>query len=64
MKFKELNTKHNLDLKLRDELVNNLKEQLIDTKRKAEQGLEQSLGEVFELEKLILSFGEQMALAP
>ena len=42
--------KHYLELKQRDELVNNLKEQLIEMKRKAEQGSMQSQGEILELE--------------
>ena len=42
--------KHYLELKQRDELVNTLKGQLDDMKRKAEQGSMQSQGEILELE--------------
>ncbi|WP_306642369.1 DUF2130 domain-containing protein [Sanyastnella coralliicola] len=42
--------KHHLDLKQKDELVNTLKEQIIDLQRKAEQGSMQSQGEILELE--------------
>lgn len=42
--------KHYLELKQRDELVNNLKTQLDTMKRQAEQGSMQSQGEILELE--------------
>ena len=42
--------KYHLDLKQKDELVNSMKEQISDLKRKAEQGSMQSQGEILELE--------------